>query len=163
MASVMSVLRRGHERKRFAATAMNDRSSRSHTAFIVQITQTTQTKICKVGTDQPGFITIDLSSTLATSLLLIHTHMMYPQHTLTYNLVRAYTLVRKTLSLWLIILTVPTLISVPTLIHQATSEDGQQPESSSSSPNDDSSSRMVKSQLHLVDLAGSERVKKVGG
>ena len=44
---MMSVLRRGHERKRFAATAMNDRSSRSHTAFIVQITQTT----CKVNAD----------------------------------------------------------------------------------------------------------------
>lgn len=40
MQSVMTVLRKGHERKRFAATAMNDRSSRSHTAFIVQITQT---------------------------------------------------------------------------------------------------------------------------
>ena len=40
MPAVMAALRRGHERKRFAATAMNDRSSRSHTAFIVQVTQT---------------------------------------------------------------------------------------------------------------------------
>eukprot|EP01036_Dinobryon_divergens_P032794 gene32794-42452_t len=29
----------GHARKRFAATAMNDRSSRSHTLFIVQVMQ----------------------------------------------------------------------------------------------------------------------------
>ena len=34
---VMQMLRRGQERKKFAATAMNDRSSRSHTAFIVQV------------------------------------------------------------------------------------------------------------------------------
>jgi hypothetical protein len=40
MPAVMGTLRRGHERKRFAATAMNDRSSRSHTVFIVQIAQT---------------------------------------------------------------------------------------------------------------------------
>eukprot|EP01035_Chromulina_nebulosa_P023896 gene23896-31010_t len=42
----------GHARKRFAATAMNDRSSRSHTAFILQITQTrmiqsNETKVIK--------------------------------------------------------------------------------------------------------------------
>lgn len=35
--SLVTVLRHGHSRKRFAATAMNDRSSRSHTAFILQV------------------------------------------------------------------------------------------------------------------------------
>ena len=29
----------GHNRKKFAATAMNDRSSRSHTAFVIQVLQ----------------------------------------------------------------------------------------------------------------------------
>lgn len=36
---VKHTLRTGHERKRFAATAMNDRSSRSHTAFVIQVMQ----------------------------------------------------------------------------------------------------------------------------
>jgi kinesin family protein C2/C3 len=40
IADVMQILRVGHSNKHFAATAMNDQSSRSHTAFIVQITQT---------------------------------------------------------------------------------------------------------------------------
>jgi hypothetical protein len=40
LCDVMDILRQGHANKRFAATAMNERSSRSHTAFIVQITQT---------------------------------------------------------------------------------------------------------------------------
>ena len=36
---VFQLLKTGHARKRFAATAMNDRSSRSHTVFVLQITQ----------------------------------------------------------------------------------------------------------------------------
>mmetsp|Transcript_20450 Transcript_20450/g.45697 ORF Transcript_20450/g.45697 Transcript_20450/m.45697 type:complete len:610 (-) Transcript_20450:109-1938(-) len=39
MQQVMETLRCGHERKRFAATAMNERSSRSHTAFVVHVLQ----------------------------------------------------------------------------------------------------------------------------
>eukprot|EP00607_Mallomonas_marina_P010567 CAMPEP_0182422368 /NCGR_PEP_ID=MMETSP1167-20130531/8037_1 /TAXON_ID=2988 /ORGANISM="Mallomonas Sp, Strain CCMP3275" /LENGTH=647 /DNA_ID=CAMNT_0024600377 /DNA_START=372 /DNA_END=2315 /DNA_ORIENTATION=+ len=39
MRSVLDILRRGHARKRFAATAMNDRSSRSHTLLIILVTQ----------------------------------------------------------------------------------------------------------------------------
>jgi hypothetical protein len=35
--TVFAILREGHARKKFAATAMNDRSSRSHTAFIIQV------------------------------------------------------------------------------------------------------------------------------
>jgi kinesin family protein 5 len=38
--SVIDLLNEGHTRKHFAATAMNERSSRAHTAFIVQISQT---------------------------------------------------------------------------------------------------------------------------
>jgi hypothetical protein len=38
--TALQVLVAGNTRKRFAATAMNDRSSRSHSAFIIQITQT---------------------------------------------------------------------------------------------------------------------------
>lgn len=38
--SVIDLLDEGHTRKHFASTAMNERSSRSHTAFIVQISQT---------------------------------------------------------------------------------------------------------------------------
>lgn len=38
--SVNALLNEGHSRKHFASTAMNDRSSRSHTAFVVQISQT---------------------------------------------------------------------------------------------------------------------------
>ena len=38
--SVIDLLNEGHTRKHFASTAMNERSSRSHTAFIVQISQT---------------------------------------------------------------------------------------------------------------------------
>ena len=34
----MNILRQGHARKRFAATEMNERSSRSHTALIIQVT-----------------------------------------------------------------------------------------------------------------------------
>jgi len=37
--SLLRVLQLGQERKRFAATAMNDRSSRSHTAMILQVLQ----------------------------------------------------------------------------------------------------------------------------
>lgn len=37
--SVVDVLRLGHSRKKFAQTAMNDRSSRSHTAFIIHTLQ----------------------------------------------------------------------------------------------------------------------------
>jgi len=37
--SVINLLNEGHTRKHFASTAMNERSSRSHTAFIVQISQ----------------------------------------------------------------------------------------------------------------------------
>ena len=37
---VVDALCTGHARKKFAATAMNERSSRSHTAFIVQVLQT---------------------------------------------------------------------------------------------------------------------------
>lgn len=39
MAQVVDALRTGHERKKFAATEMNDRSSRSHTALIIHVTQ----------------------------------------------------------------------------------------------------------------------------
>jgi hypothetical protein len=46
MDAVLRVLRHGQERKRFAATAMNERSSRSHTAFIVQIAQTREAAAC---------------------------------------------------------------------------------------------------------------------
>lgn len=37
--SAIDILRIGHSRKRFAATAMNERSSRSHTAFIITVIQ----------------------------------------------------------------------------------------------------------------------------
>jgi hypothetical protein len=37
---VIDLLNEGHTRKHFASTAMNERSSRAHTAFIVQISQT---------------------------------------------------------------------------------------------------------------------------
>ena len=37
--SMVETLQLGQARKRFAATAMNERSSRSHTAMIVQIIQ----------------------------------------------------------------------------------------------------------------------------
>lgn len=37
---VLDMLRMGHARKRFAATAMNDRSSRSHTILVLSVTQT---------------------------------------------------------------------------------------------------------------------------
>jgi hypothetical protein len=37
MTEVMDILRAGQARKHFATTAMNERSSRSHTAFIVQV------------------------------------------------------------------------------------------------------------------------------
>lgn len=37
---VMATLRKGHARKKFAATAMNERSSRSHTAVVIQVLQT---------------------------------------------------------------------------------------------------------------------------
>jgi len=40
LSTAVEVLRSGHAKKRFAATAMNDRSSRSHTAFVLQVTQT---------------------------------------------------------------------------------------------------------------------------
>lgn len=36
---MLDVLKQGHARKRFAATAMNNRSSRSHTAFVVHVLQ----------------------------------------------------------------------------------------------------------------------------
>jgi len=39
MDDVLNILRLAHERKRFAATAMNERSSRSHTAVIVHVIQ----------------------------------------------------------------------------------------------------------------------------
>ena len=39
MEDVLNILRLAHERKRFAATAMNERSSRSHTAVIVHVIQ----------------------------------------------------------------------------------------------------------------------------
>ena len=39
MEQVVEALRSGHERKRFAATEMNERSSRSHTALIIHVTQ----------------------------------------------------------------------------------------------------------------------------
>eukprot|EP01041_Mallomonas_annulata_P001896 gene1896-3673_t len=39
MMDVLDILRRGHARKRFAATAMNERSSRSHTVLVIQVTQ----------------------------------------------------------------------------------------------------------------------------
>ena len=42
--SVITLLNEGHRRKHFASTAMNDRSSRSHTAFIVKISQTYNNK-----------------------------------------------------------------------------------------------------------------------
>ena len=37
--NAVDILRAGHSRKKFAATAMNERSSRSHTAFIITILQ----------------------------------------------------------------------------------------------------------------------------
>ena len=37
VATVLDILRTGHARKRFAATAMNDRSSRSHTALVIMV------------------------------------------------------------------------------------------------------------------------------
>lgn len=37
---VLDLLRKGHARKRFAATAMNDRSSRSHTILVLGVSQT---------------------------------------------------------------------------------------------------------------------------
>jgi hypothetical protein len=37
--SMINAMKIGQERKRFAATAMNDRSSRSHTAMVIQIVQ----------------------------------------------------------------------------------------------------------------------------
>ena len=39
MNHVLEILKIGHERKRFAATAMNDRSSRSHTAIVIHVLQ----------------------------------------------------------------------------------------------------------------------------
>lgn len=39
MSEAMEIINTGQSRKRFAATAMNERSSRSHTAFIISITQ----------------------------------------------------------------------------------------------------------------------------
>jgi hypothetical protein len=36
---VTEALQTGHRRKQFAATAMNERSSRSHTAFVIQVLQ----------------------------------------------------------------------------------------------------------------------------
>lgn len=39
LSEAMDIIRLGQARKRFAATAMNERSSRSHTAFIVQLVQ----------------------------------------------------------------------------------------------------------------------------
>ena len=34
---VVEILQRGEERKRYAATAMNERSSRAHTVFLLQL------------------------------------------------------------------------------------------------------------------------------
>ena len=42
--AVIDLLNEGHSRKHFASTAMNERSSRAHTAFIVQISQTLHNK-----------------------------------------------------------------------------------------------------------------------
>ena len=39
MSTVVDIVNAGNARKKFAATAMNDRSSRSHTAFIIQVSQ----------------------------------------------------------------------------------------------------------------------------
>jgi hypothetical protein len=39
MEQVVEALRAGHDRKKFAATQMNERSSRSHTALIVHVAQ----------------------------------------------------------------------------------------------------------------------------
>lgn len=41
---IYSILTTGHQRKRFAATALNERSSRSHTILIIQATQTVPEK-----------------------------------------------------------------------------------------------------------------------
>jgi len=41
---IFDILSRGHARKRFSATAMNDRSSRSHSVLIVQATQSVPDK-----------------------------------------------------------------------------------------------------------------------
>lgn len=40
MVSAMDVLRKGHARKRFGSTDMNERSSRSHTSLVVKLAQT---------------------------------------------------------------------------------------------------------------------------
>ena len=37
MKSIFDLLKTGHARKRFAATAMNERSSRSHTILVLQV------------------------------------------------------------------------------------------------------------------------------
>jgi hypothetical protein len=37
LTDVMDTLKKGHSRKKFAATAMNERSSRSHTAVVIQV------------------------------------------------------------------------------------------------------------------------------
>ena len=42
----MNILRQGHARKRFAATEMNERSSRSHTALIIQVSHYDDMMIC---------------------------------------------------------------------------------------------------------------------
>jgi len=51
---MVDTLRTGHERKRFAATEMNERSSRSHTALIIHVQQ----KLCPdrvlLGKDSTG-------------------------------------------------------------------------------------------------------------
>lgn len=53
--SMLKVLQLGQERKRFAATAMNDRSSRSHTAMILQVLQVdTHYKTLGDGEDSSG-------------------------------------------------------------------------------------------------------------
>lgn len=47
---VLSMLRTGHARKRFASTQMNDRSSRSHTVFLVHVSQKINTECIDVYT-----------------------------------------------------------------------------------------------------------------
>jgi hypothetical protein len=59
MLTALDILRKGHARKRFASTAMNERSSRSHTALVVKLKQTRPEKSDKLISSQ--LVLLDLA------------------------------------------------------------------------------------------------------
>ena len=130
---VKAALRTGHDRKRFAATAMNDRSSRSHTAFIVQVLQ--KIDVDKVIKAYPALTDSSSGSGIAAS-----TQDLVPSSSSSSSSPSPAAQISDQ--------TNPTTTTKSTVSQQLLDPRN--------------SDKLLRSQLHLVDLAGSERVKRSG-